>query len=123
MPQGQELPSLPWNHAALEPSIDERTMRLHHGDIHGTRAIRALTTEQHLNPAMHGHAPLLAFDGWEHAYYLRHGSRRLEALEAWWPIVSWPAVELRFALSWKPRRGDSQGLPARRRHSEPRLEN
>jgi Fe-Mn family superoxide dismutase len=92
-------------------------------DTEGDGLLRVLTTEQHLNPTMHGHVPLLAFDCWEHAYYLRHENRRLEALEAWWPIVHWAEVELRFALSWKPRRGDAQGLPARRRIPEPRPEN
>lgn len=231
MPQGHQLPPLPWGYAALEPWLDERTLRLHHQSHHGAhvralnaaiephaqlhgrsalwlllnlhqvpRAIRAavrhhagghvnhaffwssltppggrahplgpladaigrafggieglrlefamaarklfgagwiwlardtdgdgllrvLATEQNLNPTMHGHVPLLAFDSWEHAYYLKHENRRLEALEAWWPIVHWAEAELRFALSWRPRRGDAQGLPARGRNHEPRLEN
>jgi superoxide dismutase, Fe-Mn family len=29
-----ELPSLPYDHAALEPHIDEQTMRIHHGKHH-----------------------------------------------------------------------------------------
>jgi Fe-Mn family superoxide dismutase len=29
-----ELPALPYDHAALEPHIDEQTMRLHHGKHH-----------------------------------------------------------------------------------------
>ena len=66
---------------------------------------------------------LLVFDGWEHAYYLKHENRRLESLETWWQVVHWAEAELRFALSWKPRRGDAQGLPARGRNHEPRLEN
>ena len=29
-----ELPPLPYDHAALEPTIDEATMKLHHGKHH-----------------------------------------------------------------------------------------
>src|ERR1044071_4853482 len=29
-----ELPQLPYDHAALEPTIDEQTMRIHHGKHH-----------------------------------------------------------------------------------------
>jgi Fe-Mn family superoxide dismutase len=82
-------------------------------DSGGSGALRVLTTEQHLNPAMHAHVPLLAFDCWEHAHYLRYENRRLEALEAWWSIVNWPEVALRFALTWRPRAADARGLPAR----------
>ncbi|MBA2296411.1 MAG: superoxide dismutase [Mn], partial [Actinobacteria bacterium] len=28
------LPDLPYDHAALEPTIDEQTMRIHHGKHH-----------------------------------------------------------------------------------------
>lgn len=31
-----ELPALPYDYAALEPHIDERTMRIHHDKHHGT---------------------------------------------------------------------------------------
>ena len=58
-----------------------------------------------------------------HAYYLGYENRRLEALEAWWPIVNWPEVELRFALTWQPRRGEAHGAAARRRRPETRTEN
>ncbi len=92
-------------------------------DTEGDGLLHVLTTAQHLNPLMHGHLPLLVFDGWEHAYYLKHEDRRLEALEAWWEIVHWAEVELRFALSWRPRSLEPQGLPARRRIHETRLEN
>ena len=31
-----ELPELPYDHAALEPHIDARTMEIHHGKHHAT---------------------------------------------------------------------------------------
>ena len=39
-----ELPNLPYNHDALEPHIDERTMRIHHGKHHAgyTNKLNAL---------------------------------------------------------------------------------
>ena len=32
--QEHHLPALPYDHAALEPYIDARTMQLHHGEHH-----------------------------------------------------------------------------------------
>jgi len=48
------------------------------------------------NPWMFGRTPVLAFDAWEHAYYLKHQNRRDEALEAWWQVVDWDRAEERF---------------------------
>ena len=92
-------------------------------DTQGRGELHVLATPEYLHPAMHGHAPLRAFDCWEHAYYLGYENRRLEALEAWWPIVNWPEVERRFALTWQPRRGEAHGAAARRRRPETRTEN
>ena len=46
-----ELPPLPYDYAALEPHIDEQTMRIHHDKHHG-----AYVTN--LNNAIQGHADL-----------------------------------------------------------------
>lgn len=48
-----ELPSLPYDYNALEPYIDEQTMRLHHAKHHATYV-------QKLNEALAGHEDLLA---------------------------------------------------------------
>lgn len=48
------------------------------------------------NPLTDGLIPLLAFDVWEHAYYLDYRNRRLDALKAWWQIVDWDVVGSRY---------------------------
>jgi len=40
---------------------------------------------------------LLANDLWEHAYYLKHRSRKPDYLKAWWDVVNWPYVGERLA--------------------------
>src|SRR5919112_1063810 len=46
-----ELPPLPYDYAALEPHIDEQTMRIHHDKHHDTYV-------KNLNAALEGHADL-----------------------------------------------------------------
>ena len=48
-----ELPDLPYDHDALEPHIDERTMRIHHGKHHAGYTRK-------LNNALEGHDDLQA---------------------------------------------------------------
>lgn len=48
-----ELPALPYDYNALEPHIDEQTMRIHHDKHHGTYVDK-------LNGALEGHADLAA---------------------------------------------------------------
>ena len=48
------------------------------------------------NPLRDGLTPILAFDVWEHAYYLDWQNRRAAALEALWQFVDWDVVESRF---------------------------
>src|SRR5262249_28402204 len=44
-----------------------------------------------------GSRPLLALDGWEHAYYLQYRSARVDYVDAMWNIINWDAVAARFA--------------------------
>ncbi len=54
------------------------------------------TTPGNDSPWMFGRIPILAFDVWEHAYYLKHQNRRSDALDAWWHVVDWDRAEERF---------------------------
>ena len=46
-----------------------------------------------------GSLPLLAFDGWEHAWYLQYKNVKAEFFEALWNIVNWPDVAARYAVA------------------------
>ena len=44
-----------------------------------------------------GSLPLLAFDAWEHAFYLQYKNVKADFFDALWNIVNWPDVAARFA--------------------------
>lgn len=48
------------------------------------------------NPMTDGLKPILAFDVWEHAYYLDYQNRRADHLHRIWDIVDWSVIESRY---------------------------
>ena len=48
------------------------------------------------SPLSEGSTPLLAFDLWEHAYYLQYRQDRAGWMRAWWSVVDWSGVEQRW---------------------------
>jgi Fe-Mn family superoxide dismutase len=43
-----------------------------------------------------GARPVLGVDVWEHAYYLKHQSKRGDYIDAWWNTVNWDVAAAHF---------------------------
>ena len=54
--------------------------------------------DHHGNVAQ-GSVPLLAFDAWEHAYYLQYRNVRPDFVAAMWEVLNWPDVAARYAAA------------------------
>lgn len=64
----------------------------------GQRLLVTQVYDHHGNVAT-GMTPLLAFDAWEHAYYLQYRNVRPDYVEKLWDLVSWDDVSSRLAAA------------------------
>lgn len=58
--------------------------------------MQVVTTANQDNPISQGLYPIMGNDLWEHAYYLKYNNRRGEYLAAWWNVVNWAEVNVRY---------------------------
>jgi superoxide dismutase, Fe-Mn family len=64
--------------------------------VHDGTSLAVISTPNQDSPIMDSKVPLLGIDVWEHAYYLKYNNRRPDYLAAWWDVVNWPAVAVRY---------------------------
>lgn len=58
--------------------------------------LEILQCEKHQNLTLWGCKPLLVLDIWEHSYYLQYTTSRADYIQAFWNIVNWNVVNMRF---------------------------
>ena len=61
-----------------------------------TKKIQFKTTSNQDSPITEELVPLLGLDVWEHAYYLKYENKRPAYIAAWWNVINWEEIELRF---------------------------
>ena len=64
--------------------------------VYNGATLELLSTINQDSPLSLGMHPLLACDGWEHAYNLKYQNRRPDYVGAWWNVVDWGKVTERF---------------------------
>jgi Fe-Mn family superoxide dismutase len=70
----------------------------------GQKLITQQLKDHHSNPSI-ATTPLLAFDIWEHAYYLQYRNLKADYISALWNVVNWEDVSARFEAARAGRNG------------------
>lgn len=68
-------------------------------------SLEIMTTANQDNPLMYGLAkpkPIIAYDWWEHAYYLKHKNVRANAVDDSWNVINWDVVSQRYLNAIAP---------------------
>lgn len=60
------------------------------------KKLTVFSTPNQDTPHMEGGKAVLAVDVWEHAYYLKHQSKRGDYVDAWWNTVNWDKAAANF---------------------------
>ncbi|NTV28772.1 MAG: superoxide dismutase [Candidatus Omnitrophica bacterium] len=64
--------------------------------------LEIIKTANQDSPLSMGKRPVLAFDVWEHAYYLKYQNRRPEYVEAFFSVINWRRVDELYWADQKP---------------------
>jgi len=71
--------------------------------VHKGGKVEVCSTPNQDNPLMPGVScsgtPILGLDVWEHAYYLNYQNRRPDYIEAFFSVINWTEVEMRFSAA------------------------
>ena len=75
-------------------------------ELLGQRLVTRQLYDHHANLSITV-TPILVFDCWEHAYYLRYRNARPDYLDRLWTLVNWADVARRFDAAragtpWSP---------------------
>lgn len=62
----------------------------------GNHELEVIKTFNQDNPWFEGYTPIIGIDVWEHAYYLKHQSKRADYFEDMWKIINWDFAETQF---------------------------
>jgi len=60
------------------------------------KEIRIETTANQDSPISQGRLPLIGIDMWEHAYYLKYQSKRVDYVTAWFNVINWEYASERY---------------------------
>ncbi len=64
--------------------------------VDSSKKLVVSSTPNQDNPVMEGMTPILGMDVWEHAYYLKYQNKRPDYISAFWNVINWDEVGMRY---------------------------